>query len=173
MNTRRAMTMVEILVVITVIVLLIGLLMPAVGILLDRSRQAKTMRLLNEINGAVITYMNENGDLPAAFDTAMAVYLGDPLASGAVPLMELAEEQRDTSNRVLDGYGSPILVEITRATVLGKANTITKVRIVSEGRKLSVLGSTTLKIDDATKNKDDLRFDYDPTKESRFVRKIN
>jgi hypothetical protein len=168
---RRAMTLIELLVVITVIIALIAMLLPAVSVLREHSRQALTLRELEGLGGIITERLNEDGDLPADFDTRPAYHTQDvPPTLGRKPQLELAKEQR-SGDKILDGYGIPLVIEIVRASNLGKPY-IARVTIASQGRKQSALSGATAILADAVANKDDLVFVYDTAKEARFVRVV-
>lgn len=63
---RAAFTLVELLVVIGVIVVLMGLLIPAVSIAKGKAKTTKTVGLLSQIQAACSAYKNENGFYPEA-----------------------------------------------------------------------------------------------------------
>lgn len=169
MIMNRAMTLVELLVVITVIVALIALLLPAASLMRERNRQALTLRQLQELGGLIITRVNEDGDLPTDFDTRPAYHVVDvPMSQGKAAQLELKHGQRQ-GDAILDGYSAPVVIEIQRATTLGKTY-IAKITIASQCSQQSSQSGATAILGDSVANRDDLVFVYDTTKESRFVR---
>jgi len=63
-HAHAGFTMVELLVVITIIAILAGLLMPAVIGAMRRARETKTLNLIHQCETAVLAYYNDYGDYP-------------------------------------------------------------------------------------------------------------
>jgi prepilin-type N-terminal cleavage/methylation domain-containing protein len=63
-DSRSAFTLLELLVVITVIVLLMGILLVAIGGVRQSARTAKTRQLMESVKVAVISYREQFGQLP-------------------------------------------------------------------------------------------------------------
>lgn len=61
---RSAFTLVELLVVISIIVVLMGILVPAVGYMQDRAAITKTKARITQISGALTTYQTNQGRYP-------------------------------------------------------------------------------------------------------------
>lgn len=169
MRTRRGFTLIEVLVVVTVIIALIGILLPALAVMRERNRQALTLRQLQELGNVIIERLNDGGDLPADFDARPAYYVIDvPASQGKAPQLELTRDQRQ-GDRIIDQYGLPVLITVDRATSLGRSY-IAKVTIASQCRTQSPQTTTAAILADATANQDDLVLAFDSAKESRFVR---
>jgi prepilin-type N-terminal cleavage/methylation domain-containing protein len=87
---RRAFTLVELLVVIGIIGLLIGLLLPALGSVINRAKAIQTRGTMQAFAKACDAYFIEFGEYPAAIPNA-ALYLGvtdnpsDPVVVANIP----------------------------------------------------------------------------------------
>ena len=64
MSQRHAFTMVELLVVISIIVLLMGILIPSIGYMNNRAAITKTQARITEISGAIGSYQSDKGQYP-------------------------------------------------------------------------------------------------------------
>ncbi len=74
-QVQAGFTMVELLVVITIIAILAGLLMPAVIGAMRRAHETKTLNLIHQCEIAALAYYNDHGDYPPS---TWAELLGDP-----------------------------------------------------------------------------------------------
>ena len=74
---RRAFTLMELLVVISIIALLAAMLLPAIGLVRDSARQTKCLGLQRQLQLANVTYVNDNDGmvLPQVITTMPANYL--------------------------------------------------------------------------------------------------
>ena len=92
----RAFSLVELLVAIGVIALLLGLLLPAIGVVIERARATKTLATMQEFAKACDAYFIEFGEYPAAVPNG-ALYLGvtdnpsDPVVPQNLPQITQTE----------------------------------------------------------------------------------
>ncbi|MFM9181670.1 MAG: type II secretion system protein [Phycisphaerales bacterium] len=92
----RAFTLVELLVVVGIIALLVGLLLPALGKVIDRAKASQTRATMQEFAKACDAYFIEFGEYPAAIPNS-ALYLGvtdnpsDPVVVANIPKITQTE----------------------------------------------------------------------------------
>jgi len=93
---RRAFTLVEILVVIAILVMLIGLLLPAVQGVRAAARQTQCGNSLKQLGLGLQSYMGQAGHLPAGLirapNNATSLYQGPGWGWGALILPQLEQE---------------------------------------------------------------------------------
>ena len=78
-QSRRAFTLVELLVVIGIIALLVSILLPALNKAKESSRQVKCLSNLKQLGNATMQYVNDNkGVLPAAAGGSPAYHWPGP-----------------------------------------------------------------------------------------------
>jgi prepilin-type N-terminal cleavage/methylation domain-containing protein len=152
MKHRFAFTLVELLVVIAIIALLMGILLPGLAKLREIRAKSMTAKLIQEIGQVTAQYFAANGTLPATYATNLVAFL-------AQQKMEISPNDI-SGNDVLDGFGMPIVVDVTTGTQLGKTY-YQKIRLLSMGRKTSSQATFDGKITDAATNSDDVLFVYD------------
>ncbi|MFW5829254.1 MAG: type II secretion system protein, partial [Planctomycetota bacterium] len=83
MRTRHAFTMVELLVVISIIVLLMGILIPSIGYMQGRADITKTQARLTAIAGAIGSYQGDTGRYPLQDVDTLPEHLTQLLVSDA------------------------------------------------------------------------------------------
>lgn len=95
-RSRTAFTLVELLVVVGIIGLLIGLLLPALGKVIQRAKSTQTLGTMQEFAKACDAYFQEFGEYPAAIPSDV-LYFGvvdnasDPAAVDQLPKITQAE----------------------------------------------------------------------------------
>ena len=95
-RTRTAFTLVELLVVVGIIGLLIGLLLPALGKVIQRAKSTQTLGTMQEFAKACDAYFQEFGEYPAAIPSEV-LYFGvtdngsDPVTVQQLPKITQAE----------------------------------------------------------------------------------
>ncbi len=132
---RTAFTLVELLIVISVIVVLLGLLLPGVALVRNAQARSATLNLLSGIAQVTSERIAEQAALPASFGTnTLANFLVDePRAAGQADLFSLQARQHD-GGKVLDAWANPIEVVVTTASNLG-VTYVQEVRLTSRGQK--------------------------------------
>jgi len=114
-TTRGGFALIEVLVVVSVILLLAGILIPAVGVVRTRARIAETKQTLRELQTAFALYRNED---PKRLYPTVAADL-----SVGTWLQDLLEEKRhwarggrsvDAQGRLLDPWRNPYRYSLTK-----------------------------------------------------------
>ena len=96
---RHGMTVVEIVAVVGIIILLMGILLPALGIASGNAKWAKSQSNMRQIYGLMQEYTTDNREIicPAAFDYRLSGYPGKVRSAqpaGAVPPLDTPIGQR-------------------------------------------------------------------------------
>ncbi|MFM2090152.1 MAG: hypothetical protein RLZZ127_641 [Planctomycetota bacterium] len=134
--SRRGVTLVELLVVVAALAVLVGLLLPAIGLVRTRSRTVETGHLLTQLTMAAETYRHGEGRLPTVqsgdpeVDDMVSGTPGDPVggwtldllvrrAGLAIPTGNLIRSA--TLSRVVDGWRQPVFYQIADPRPLGRA----------------------------------------------------
>ncbi len=96
---RHGMTVVEIVAVVGIIILLMGILLPALGIASGNAKWAKSQSNMRQIYGLMQEYTTDNREIicPAAFDYRQSGYPGKVRSAqpaGAIPPLDTAIGQR-------------------------------------------------------------------------------
>ena len=81
---KKGFTLIELMIVITIIGLLVAIMLPRVGVMINRSREKATMANLNALKSAIFTYRSDWGRWPGT-DTATAVTDSPQLIGKLVP----------------------------------------------------------------------------------------
>jgi prepilin-type N-terminal cleavage/methylation domain-containing protein len=92
MHSRRAFTLVEVLVVIAIIAILIGLVLPAVQRVREAALRAKSQNNLKQISLAVHNYASAHDQFPSVNGQPTRVYHGDSLFVSIAPYVEQTRE---------------------------------------------------------------------------------
>ena len=133
MTQHRAITLIELLVTITIIVILIGLLIPVVILVLQKSHERGTRMVISELVQAVDAYRSED-----ALHRYPPVNGDQSLSLRAIPgpgpgMLELLDRKglwspstffKDDESRLLDSWGSPFRYSLTRPAPTAPANAL-------------------------------------------------
>ena len=123
---RRGMTIVEIMAVVGVIILLVGILLPALNVASGNARWAKSQNSLRQIYQLMREYTTDNREIivPAAFDYRESGYMGKVRSSqppGSIPNLSTALGQQvnyGTWTDILHTYGkfsTPLISDTSAA----------------------------------------------------------
>ncbi|MFM2089760.1 MAG: hypothetical protein RLZZ127_249 [Planctomycetota bacterium] len=149
MSRNQGFTLIEILVVVSVIAVLAALLFPALGLLRRSSHAVATQHVMDNLATAINSYLSEDallGDTDAGFAADPWAYLhrrwvaaGKPAPMESLALRHLGDAQGlpvsdiSAGRTILDGFGRVMVFSATSAVGLGSRRYTTGVMIRSSG----------------------------------------
>lgn len=120
---RRAMTLVEILVVIVIIVVLAGLLLPAIALVKQRAHHRTALHTVGEVLSAIEAYRDEDQRHrypPVNADASLSLRALPGPGEGVLELLDRkglwspAVAVKDDQGRLLDPFGAPYRYTLAR-----------------------------------------------------------
>jgi len=130
---EAGVTIVELRVVITIIVILIGLLVPVVGMVRAKSHERGVRMVVNELVQAVDAYRSEDDLHRYPSENADQSISLKAIPGPGAGLLELLDRKglwspsasyKDDQSRLLDAWGSPYYYSLTRPTPTAPANAL-------------------------------------------------
>jgi prepilin-type N-terminal cleavage/methylation domain-containing protein len=116
--TRRGFTLMELLMVIGIILLLIGLLIPAISIAQTQAKRAKCLALIKNVETACDLYRNLNGAVPDSLEMN-TIFFGGTSPPAAVAVTSITPAQWSTvANELLLRLQTADNQDFGRVTVL-------------------------------------------------------
>ncbi len=120
--SRRAFSLIDLLVVIAIIAILIAVLLPALSQARVSSRRSVTLAHLRGLGMSMQGYMQENDDrLPALSDQEEKAFLGLSLIAKRDSFPEkffINPNTQDTAPHILSDDGRPVLAELNEAEII-------------------------------------------------------
>lgn len=113
MKNNKGFTLIELLVVVTIIALLAGLAVPAIGAALESAKKAEATAVCTQIKTALSTYLNEYGAWPSEWTE-------DEMETGPGTMLNILLGEDNTNNPrqiVFMEFSDDSLVDRTDATL--------------------------------------------------------